>query len=88
MPNYEYRCDACGLKFERRQTMSEAAITQCPSCGASIHRLVTGGAGFILKGASSGPSMKSAKECSLQTTGRTCCGRDQRCGKPDCGSEK
>jgi putative FmdB family regulatory protein len=88
MPNYDYYCESCGLKFERQQTMSEAAITQCPNCGASVQRLVTGGAGFIMKGTSSGASIKSAKTCSLETTGRTCCGREQRCGKPDCGGDE
>jgi hypothetical protein len=43
--------------------------------------LVSGGAGFIVKG-----SGKGKNGCSLEATGTTCCGRNERCGKP-CGGE-
>lgn len=34
MPLYEYRCDACGHRFEKIQKFSDAPIEVCPSCGA------------------------------------------------------
>lgn len=47
-----------------------------------MERLITGGGGFIMK--AGGAVSKEAANCSLEATGRTCCGRDQRCGKPPC----
>lgn len=76
MPTYEYACGACGQQFERRQAMTDPPLFECPSCGGPVRRLVSGGAGFILKGA-----------CSLERFGRTCCGREERCGKDPCGRE-
>jgi len=87
MPTYEYECESCGLRFERQQTISEEPLTECPECRGNIHRLVSGGAGFILKGSSRAGTGQRGGECSLEQIGKTCCGRDERCGKPPCGSE-
>ncbi len=75
MPTYEYECIACGNRFERFQRMSEEPVKECPECGGRVRRLVTGGAGFIMKG-ESGFSSRAA--------GRTCCGRTERCDQPPC----
>jgi putative FmdB family regulatory protein len=83
MPTYEYQCRSCGARFSRQQEMSEQAIDKCPDCGGGVERLITGGGGFILKGGGAVP--QSASGCPLETTGRTCCGREQRCDKPVCG---
>jgi putative FmdB family regulatory protein len=85
MPTHEYECGTCGLRFERRQAMSEEAAASCPECCGSVRRLISGGVGFILK--SSGPDRaeRNGGGCSLEHTGKTCCGRDERCGKPQCG---
>ena len=34
MPSYQYRCDKCGKRFERTETISEheGAKPQCPKC--------------------------------------------------------
>jgi putative FmdB family regulatory protein len=50
MPAYDYLCDACGSRFERRQKMSEAPLESCPQCGGGVQRLIGGGAGAITKG--------------------------------------
>jgi putative FmdB family regulatory protein len=34
MPLYEYRCDACGHRFEKIQKFSDPHIDVCPNCGA------------------------------------------------------
>ena len=48
---YEYACTACGHAWEAEQSISAAALTECPSCHeATAKRQVSGGAGFILKG--------------------------------------
>jgi len=85
VPTYEYECEACGLKFEQQQTMAESPLTECPDCRGKIHRLIGGGTGFIFKGSSHGRARQNnSQSCSLEQTGRTCCGREERCGKPAC----
>ncbi len=49
MPLYEYLCQACGLRFERRQPFSEAPVKTCPECGGEVVRLIQP-AGIIFKG--------------------------------------
>ncbi len=88
MPTYEYECETCGLRFERHQGITEPPLTECPDCSGIVHRLVSGGAGFILKGASHGRMGEDRQGCSLEQIGRTCCGREERCGKPPCGAER
>jgi len=36
MPTYQYRCEKCGRRFERTETISEheAVKPQCPKCGS------------------------------------------------------
>ncbi|MBN2243911.1 MAG: zinc ribbon domain-containing protein [Acidobacteria bacterium] len=84
MPLYEYECGSCGHAFEQRHGMNEEPVFRCPICGGEVSRKISGGAGFIVKGGSSGRSGNSAGGCSLETSGRTCCGRDHRCQKPPC----
>jgi putative FmdB family regulatory protein len=50
MPIYEYRCQACGFEKEFLQKLSEAPITDCPSCGQSAMSKLISAAGFQLKG--------------------------------------
>jgi putative FmdB family regulatory protein len=56
MPAYEYICDACACRFEKRQKMSDAAVELCPACGGHVKRLISGGAGAITKGGGSSHS--------------------------------
>lgn len=85
MPTYEYECEHCGHRFERMQPMSAAPLKTCPQCGRSVRRLIGTGAGVILK-SGTGASRSGTSSCSLEATGRTCCGRDARCDSPACGS--
>jgi putative FmdB family regulatory protein len=80
MPTYEYECNDCRVRFDHEQSMNDAPLDMCPECGGRVRRLVSGGTGFINKSGSHGQK----GPCSLETTGRTCCGRDQRCGAPRC----
>lgn len=32
MPIYEYKCAGCGYEFEAMQSMSDAALEDCPHC--------------------------------------------------------
>lgn len=50
MPIYAYRCEECGFAKDVLQKISDAPLTDCPSCGkASFKKQVTA-AGFQLKG--------------------------------------
>ncbi len=50
MPIYEYHCTACAHEFEEIQKISEAPITQCPSCHKHKAEKLVSAAGFQLKG--------------------------------------
>jgi putative FmdB family regulatory protein len=51
MPTYEYKCSACGNRFEKFQSMTSAPIKKCPKCGKNkVQRLIGTGAGLIFKG--------------------------------------
>lgn len=49
MPLYEYQCQACGVRFERRQHITDEPIKVCPECGDEVHRLIQP-VGIIFKG--------------------------------------
>lgn len=50
MPIYEYQCTLCGHHLEAFQTMSDAALTDCPSCHQAALQKLVSAAGFQLKG--------------------------------------
>ena len=50
MPIYEYRCRGCGFEKEYLQKLSDAPITECPSCGKAEMAKLVSAAGFQLKG--------------------------------------
>lgn len=51
MPTYDYECKDCGHTFEQFQSMSDDALTTCPTCGKeTLRRLIGGGMGIIFKG--------------------------------------
>ena len=49
MPLYEYQCQECGLRFERRQHFTDDPVTECPECGGVVARLIQP-TGIIFKG--------------------------------------
>jgi len=51
MPTYDYRCAACGHRFERFESINDDATKACPKCGKKKARRMLGtGAGLIFKG--------------------------------------
>jgi putative FmdB family regulatory protein len=50
MPIHEYRCESCGHALEAIQKFSDAALTDCPSCGKPELKKLLSAAGFHLKG--------------------------------------
>ncbi|HXX76566.1 MAG TPA: FmdB family zinc ribbon protein [Nitrospiraceae bacterium] len=41
MPIYEYVCDGCGYRFERKQSIKDDPIATCERCGKSATRLIS-----------------------------------------------
>jgi len=50
MPIYAYKCASCGHSKDVLQKMSDAPLTDCPSCGAAAFTKQVTAAGFQLKG--------------------------------------
>ena len=50
MPIYTYRCEDCGVRFERNQKFSDAPLTRCPECGKKALRKVYTPVGIVFKG--------------------------------------
>jgi putative FmdB family regulatory protein len=49
VPLYEYKCAVCGHRFEIRQGIREASLTECPECSGAIRRVVHP-VGIVFKG--------------------------------------
>jgi putative FmdB family regulatory protein len=50
MPIYAYRCEACGFAKDVLQKISDAPLTECPTCGKATFKKQVTAAGFQLKG--------------------------------------
>ncbi|NIM94475.1 MAG: zinc ribbon domain-containing protein [Anaerolineales bacterium] len=50
MPIYTYRCDHCGVQFERHQKFSEAPLKVCPECNEDTLRKLYQPVGIVFKG--------------------------------------
>jgi putative FmdB family regulatory protein len=81
MPVYAYRCDNCGVQFERQQSYSDAALQICPECRKkslkriiSPVRIVFKGSGFYstdYKPSSASTSPKHAEKETSKDEGKT-----------------
>lgn len=50
MPIYTYRCDNCGVQFDRRQKFSDEPLKVCPECQTETLRKVYLPVGIVFKG--------------------------------------
>ncbi len=50
MPIYTYRCENCGVQFERRQKFSDDPLKRCPECSKNALRKVYLPVGIVFKG--------------------------------------
>lgn len=50
MPVYTYRCESCGVRFERQQKFSDQPLTRCPECNKKSLRKVYTPVGIVFKG--------------------------------------
>ncbi|NPV06717.1 MAG: hypothetical protein HPY83_01985 [Anaerolineae bacterium] len=49
MPVYVYKCDTCGVAFERKQAVTEGPLTDCPECEGHVRRVYQP-VGVVFKG--------------------------------------
>jgi putative FmdB family regulatory protein len=80
MPVYTYRCESCGVQFERHQSFNDAPLKICPECRKkslkkviSPVRIVFKGSGFYStdnrpSAASSMPATKPEKKAGAEKT--------------------
>jgi putative FmdB family regulatory protein len=50
MPVYTYRCENCGVQFDRFQSFSDSVLTRCPECNKKALRKVYTPVGIVFKG--------------------------------------
>lgn len=50
MPIYTYRCENCGVQFEREQSYRDAPLQICPECRKKSLKKVISPVGIIFKG--------------------------------------
>jgi putative FmdB family regulatory protein len=50
MPIYTYRCESCGVQFERHQSFTDEPLKRCPECNKNSLRKVLTPAGIVFKG--------------------------------------
>jgi putative FmdB family regulatory protein len=50
MPIYTYRCENCGVQFDRQQKFSDPVLTRCPECNKKALRKVYQPVGIVFKG--------------------------------------
>lgn len=49
MPTYAYRCESCGVEFERYQKFADKPLNRCPECKGKVRR-VPQASGIVFKG--------------------------------------
>jgi putative FmdB family regulatory protein len=49
MAHYDYECPECLLVAEVTHGMNESPEIKCEKCGTVMKKIITGGAGFIMK---------------------------------------
>ena len=40
MPTYQYKCNTCGIEFERKQHFTDKPLEECPECDGHVHRVI------------------------------------------------
>jgi len=50
MPVYTYRCDSCGVQFERQQSYTDAPLKICPECRRKSLKKVISPVRVVFKG--------------------------------------
>jgi putative FmdB family regulatory protein len=70
MPVYTYRCDSCGVQFERHQSFNDAPLKICPECRKKSLRKVISPVRVVFKGAGFYSTDHKASSASSTTTAK------------------
>lgn len=77
MPVYTYRCENCGVQFERHQSFTDAPLKTCPECRKKALKKVITPTKIIFKGSGfyatdhKSPSGDSSKTKSTKKEGKS-----------------
>jgi len=83
MPVYTYRCDNCGIQFEKQQSFSDDPLKTCPECRKKALKKVITPTKVIFKGSGfyatdhkspSGDSSTSKKSTTTESSSSTSSG--------------
>lgn len=50
MPMYAYRCQSCGIQFEKQQKFTDKALTRCPECRKGTVKRLLQPSAIVFKG--------------------------------------
>ena len=50
MPIYTYRCENCGIQFDKQQNFNDPPLIRCPECSKKTLRKVFQPVGIVFKG--------------------------------------
>lgn len=75
MPLYDYKCDACTVRFEVNHPMSAPSVRVCPECGEEKVRKILSTGGIQNRGGASRGDAPSPPPCA-----RGGCGMPGMCG--------
>jgi putative FmdB family regulatory protein len=73
MPTYEYQCELCQFRFERRQRFDEEPVAVCPQCSGKARRVLHSvpvifkGSGFYVTDNRKGEPPREGKETVKET---------------------
>ncbi|NOZ00226.1 MAG: zinc ribbon domain-containing protein [Chloroflexi bacterium] len=79
MPIYTYRCENCGIQFDRQQKFSDQPLARCPECNKKSLHKVYAPVGIVFKGSGfystdnrspSGQNVRSHKESESKTAAK------------------
>jgi putative FmdB family regulatory protein len=80
MPIYVYRCEECGVQFERMQKFTDPPLKHCPECEKDTLRKVMTPVGIIFKG-SGFYATDNRSSSGLSTTPSTSESKESKDGK-------
>lgn len=93
MPIYTYRCEHCGVQFERQQSFQDEPLKICPECRKKALKKVIAPVGIVFKGsgfyatdhrsASGSGSRSSKKEESKESTSKKEESKSEAAPKPE-----
>jgi len=92
MPIYEYRCESCGHLLDALQKISDAHLSDCPSCHESALKRLISAPAFRLKGSgwyeTDFKSDKEKKRNLAESPGSDSADKADDGRKPKAGDEK